>query len=142
MMTYSLTLPIKDPLQKVFDQNYKNKTGNALTNPRGFMERTVSNINSSNAAQQIINQDLVSMAQENYKSPNEEEEQGRKFVKHNRYNPASDPLSGSAMQGGARGRQFSPLELAMDVRRNKLAMGQGLQGLLQNKPKTGGLLSG
>jgi len=144
MTTYNtkLALPIVDPLQRIYADNYANNTGNALTNPRRFMEQTLNNINANSKTPINYNNDLVDMAVKNYdfEQPNYGEE--RKF------GAGGDPLSfadsvrlRTSLGDGAPGRKFAPIQLKNDIRQNKLAMGQGLLGLLANKPK-GGMLSG
>ena len=144
MTTYntSLALPFLDPLQKIMAKNYANNTGNALTNPKGFMEETIKNINVNSPTPIKYNNGMIDMAVQNFEfeTPNYGEER--------KLQPGSDPLSfadtiklRTSLGGGAPGRQFSPIQLKNDVRKNKLAMGQGLLGLLANKPK-GGMLSG
>lgn len=144
MTTYntSLALPFLDPLQKIMAKNYANNTGNALTNPKGFMEQTINNINVNSPTPIKYNNGMIDMAVQNFEfeTPNYGEE--RKF------GAGGDPLSfaesvnlRTKLGSGAPGRKFDPIQLKNDIRQNKLAMGQGLLGLLANKPK-GGMLSG
>ena len=127
-------------MQNIYDMNYAKNTGNALTNPRGFREQMIRNVNAPISGVQI-DPYLVNTAYGNYKDPNAPKFQERKFNPVTLPNPADAPDM-RQIAGTIRGRSFDPVSLLADVRRNKLAMGQGLPGLLANKPKTGGLLSG
>ena len=137
-----LRLPIVDPLQRIYADNYANNTGNALTNPKGFMEQTLAKINEDSSTPIIYNNDMIDMAYENmeFEKPNYGEE--RKFVAGgNPLSYADDVQLRTSLGSGAAGRKFEPIQLRDDIRKNKLAMGQGLLGLLANKPK-GGMLRG
>lgn len=141
-MSAELFTLFADPLQKIIAQNYASGTGNSLTNPQRFMEDTLKNINADSSTPINYNNNMIDMAVQNYGFETPSYGQERKL------GAGGDPLSyapkvdlGSSLKGGAAGRQFSPIQLKNDIRQNKLAMGQGLLGLLANKPK-GGMLSG
>jgi hypothetical protein len=140
---YSITYKPVDPMQNIYDMNYAKNTGNALTNPRGFREQMIRNVNAPMGNNQGVQTDpyLVNTAYGNYKDPNAPKYEERKFRRVNLPDPADAPDM-RQIAGTIRGRSFDPISLLADVRRNKLAMGQGIPGLLANKPKTGGLLSG
>ena len=68
MTTYntSLALPLMNPLQKIMAENYANNTGNALTNPKGFMEETINNINVNSSTPIKYNNGMIDMAVQNF----------------------------------------------------------------------------
>ena len=68
-------------------KNYANNTGNALTNPKGFMEETIKNINVNSPTPIKYNNGMIDMAVQNFEfeTPNYGEER--------KLQPGSDPLS-------------------------------------------------
>lgn len=133
-------LMFKTILEKIQYDNYMNQSGNALTNTKGYMEGIEANINNGSPIK--FNNDMIDTAVANMGFEVPDYGQERKLQGGTGYTDyAGAAISGTALKPVTAGKAFSPIELNNDIRNNKLAMGQGLLGLLANKPK-GGMLRG
>lgn len=128
-----------NPLELIIRNNMANNTGNALTNPnKVFKNQNVS----------TRNPELENIVWDNRPDSMREDTSKERRFRPQRTDGGFNDYAGSPMGSQMRmpslaGRKFTPIELqlANKLRNNKLAMGQGIYGLLPKINKRGGMLS-
>ena len=129
-----------NPIQLLIQNSIANNTGGALTNPYKLFNKNKDTI--------VKNPDLENVLWDNRPDSMREDNKKEKKWKPQRTDGGFNDYAGSAIKSrmrtpGLAGRRFTPIELetANRLRKNKLAMGQGIYGLLPKINKRGGMLS-